>query len=54
MSTVISWCMDCGHDTALDSVPQAMPTEYICRDCTAAYIVEPSPVADSAQLHAVA
>jgi DNA-directed RNA polymerase subunit RPC12/RpoP len=54
MNTLISWCVDCGRDAELDAVPQAMPTEYVCRECAAAYVVEPEPDGRYASAHVAA
>ncbi|MGH8825983.1 MAG: hypothetical protein ACRDVZ_00010 [Jiangellaceae bacterium] len=35
MSSLISWCADCGAEAVFDAVPDALG-EFVCRRCDAA------------------
>lgn len=43
MSTLISWCLDCGADAEFDYIPDgsrgAAWVGYLCRTCGAAVVV---------------
>ncbi|WP_165367384.1 hypothetical protein [Phytoactinopolyspora endophytica] len=54
MNPLTSQCAECGRDAEFDPVPDAMPTEYICRRCAAAYLVDSASIGDAPPLHAVA
>lgn len=39
MSTLISWCLDCGSDAEFDHTPGAAEADYFCLGCGAAVFV---------------